>query len=786
MRSLNRLLLCLALAAALSLSVLASDCETITAEWFGSNGNDGSVLELETVNVNEEIAATLETYAWEREAQFTAESSPWSRRLDRTALVAQLEQRINAIITDAAVTTLVTDVEETENGYIANVYEWTFFDYDDLSDGEGGSDTAGFGTEHKMTFQYDGEGQLTLVSDEYTESDVLTGEVQAQAVEGEAETLAALAPIANPDYAENYDPVKAIIYADQWVSHEDLDGGKDPSKYNPAYKSYHAWGGDCANYVSQCLYDGGMEITAGWKPDSAAWIHCLYQHNYFWNSGKTIANPTEADIYPGSPIYYWNYSHVTFCVGYNSAGTPVVNGHTTDRYRVPWDYSTTVITYTFQLTDYRLQDAIFEEDALVTGKNCVVPVYAFFRDETAKTNINMRETDSMEVVATFSVDGTRWAAINYENSVHYVKLEGSLKLASQGPLITLSDENVTTNDYITVSVALPGDAITKAFISIGSSGDIELPVKDGKAKLTLDCQNFVAGEKQIKVTVQGQETGQWIGTQSFTVTEENIASGEGWTLDKQAGYLTILANVDKAEWLRFDKKIKAVEVSAEVTALPEGAFAGCWLTAIYGSQEFLEDLAEAQNVAFVYDAFLDVSPEDWYFDDVNAAVKAGAFQGMSATEFMGEGTMTRSMFVTVLARISGEDLSVYEEAPFTDVEENTWYTQGLAWGYATGIVEGMSATEFVPKDNVSREQALTMIGRYIRYYSIELENAETPAVSFVDEAEIADWAKTDVENMRLKGLAQGMPDGTFQPTKSMTRAEAATIIMRLVRAIGDQ
>lgn len=310
MKKLRRLLLCLAMAAVLSVSAFASDCDTITAQWFGSDGSDGSVLELETVMPNEEIATALQSYGQEREAQFTAECSPWSRRLDRAAMVSQLEQRINAVITDASVTTLVTDVEETENGYVATVYEWTFFDYDDLADGEGGSDTAGFGTEHNMTFQYDGEGQLVLVSDEYTESDVLTGEIPAETTEETAETLG-MPLVTDPDYVAHYDPIKAILYADKWVSHEDLDGGKDPSKYNPAYNAYHNVGGDCSNYVSQCLYAGGMKPSGSWVPDNYVWINCQGQHFHFWNNGRTVANPEAKDIYPGSPIYYWGYTHVT-------------------------------------------------------------------------------------------------------------------------------------------------------------------------------------------------------------------------------------------------------------------------------------------------------------------------------------------------------------------------------------------------------------------------------------------------------------------------------------------
>lgn len=785
MRNLKRLVLCLGLAALMSVSALASDCDTITAQWFGADGTDGSVLELETVTVNDDIDAILETYGQQRQEQFTSERDSWSRQSDRAAQITELEQRIHAIITDAAVTTLVTDVEETEGGYVATVFEWTFFDYDDLADGEGGSDTAGFGTEHKMTFLYDEAGLLTLVDDRYVESDVLTGEIPTQSAYDEAEVLGML-PVTNPAYVENYDPIKAILYADKWVSHEDLDGGKDPSKYNPEYKSYHNVGGDCSNYVSQCLYAGGMVRSGSWVPDNYVWINCQGQHFHFWNMGKTVANPESKDIYPGSPLYYAYYTHVTICVGYNSAGTPVVNGHTTDRYRVPWDYSKETVAYTLQLTDYRLEPANFEEDALYVRQDVGMPVYDFYRNETSSGELSLKKGEMLPVCAVFGYEDAQWAAVSQGDQIRYVKLNDSLSLASQGIEIALSKDEVTTNDYLTITVSLAEDVLTGAKVTIGESEELEMELAEGKATLTVDCRDLSAGENEIKVVVQGEACDQWIGLEQITVTEKTTVSGKGWSLDKETGVLRILSDVTEAEWLRFADLIKIADVEPEVKQLPENAFRDCDLTEIRGSQDFLEELAKTLDVAFVYNLFCDVSPADWYYGDVVSAAKIGAFQGTSPREFSGTTTMTRSMFVTVLARISGEDVSGYEEVPFTDVEEDTWYSGGLKWAYATGIVKGTSDTTFSPDVQVTREQALTMIGRFISYYGVALEDAETPAAPFVDGDEISDWAEKDVETMRLKGIAQGTPDGAFEPERDVTRAEAATFVMRLFRAIDEQ
>ena len=55
----------------------------------------------------------------------------------------------------------------------------------------------------------------------------------------------------------SYNPSAAASYAIKYAYN-----------YNTNYTSYKGKGGDCANFVSQCLYNGGIAKTSSWKPDS--------------------------------------------------------------------------------------------------------------------------------------------------------------------------------------------------------------------------------------------------------------------------------------------------------------------------------------------------------------------------------------------------------------------------------------------------------------------------------------------------------------------------------------
>lgn len=189
--------------------------------------------------------------------------------------------------------------------------------------------------------------------------------------------------------------------------------------------------------------------------------------------------------------------------------------------------------------------------------------------------------------------------------------------------------------------------------------------------------------------------------------------------------------------------------------------------------------------------FTDVSANAWYYDSVSFAVSKGLFQGMSATRFGPDQTMTRAMFITVLGRFAGVDAEEYlvsGERIFTDVDYNDYYAGYAVWAYEKGIVNGMgSAEKFAPSGKVTREQICSLLNRYISHAGLSLAAAGDP-VSFEDAGSISDWAAADVDAMQRYGIVMGEKSGTgyiFRPGSNATRAEVATMFQRLIQSAGD-
>jgi len=110
--------------------------------------------------------------------------------------------------------------------------------------------------------------------------------------------------------------------------------------------------------------------------------------------------------------------------------------------------------------------------------------------------------------------------------------------------------------------------------------------------------------------------------------------------------------------------------------------------------------------------FTDVSPSDWFAPYVLQAVSSGLLNGVGNGEFAPNAATTRAMFVTVLWRLAGSP-NGYNGGDFSDVANDSWYSQAIAWAAANGIVSGVGNGYFAPNTNITREQMGIILYRYI-------------------------------------------------------------------------
>ena len=163
----------------------------------------------------------------------------------------------------------------------------------------------------------------------------------------------------------------------------------------------------------------------------------------------------------------------------------------------------------------------------------------------------------------------------------------------------------------------------------------------------------------------------------------------------------------------------------------------------------------------------------WAYDDILFVEGKGIMEG-DGTGFVPNGTLTRSMAVTVLWRMSGRP-EVPVASTFSDVKAGQWYTDAVAWAQKNGIVQGVGDNMFAPDQTLTRQEFYKMLADYAAYSGKRLAKSYTP-VSYTDDARIASWAKEYVLALRCAGFSSKNDVQLFRPHDYMTRAECAEML----------
>ncbi len=151
----------------------------------------------------------------------------------------------------------------------------------------------------------------------------------------------------------------------------------------------------------------------------------------------------------------------------------------------------------------------------------------------------------------------------------------------------------------------------------------------------------------------------------------------------------------------------------------------------------------------------------------------GLLQGDADGNLRPGDPITRAEFVTIINRAFG-----YRSAgghPFRDVPGTAWYAEDVDIGYTEGYITGTSPTAFSPNLSITREEAAFILAK-----NLMMEPAVGENTSFADGRSISTWSRGMVSAAAENNLISGYPDGTFRPQKSITRGEAAVILLNAV------
>ncbi len=174
--------------------------------------------------------------------------------------------------------------------------------------------------------------------------------------------------------------------------------------------------------------------------------------------------------------------------------------------------------------------------------------------------------------------------------------------------------------------------------------------------------------------------------------------------------------------------------------------------------------------------FTDVPPTFWGAKWITEAAKRGLFKGTPDGRFNPDAPISRADYVLVLHRMAGEP-EPQGAAPFSDVPEDAYYADAVAWAYEKGYVNG-KGDGFAPTDSLTRQEAMKILFGYAGGQSGgELLLTGVYDSGFTDSGEIAAWAKPAMYWAYYKSIISGTSATTLSPTATATRAQLAKILV---------
>ena len=141
--------------------------------------------------------------------------------------------------------------------------------------------------------------------------------------------------------------------------------------------------------------------------------------------------------------------------------------------------------------------------------------------------------------------------------------------------------------------------------------------------------------------------------------------------------------------------------------------------------------------------------------------------------------ITRAEVATIFFRLLTDETrnaNSTKTNSYSDVAAGAWYNHAVSTLSAMGIVKGDSHGKFNPNAPITRAEFAAIASRFD-------DKANTTAVDFSDIA--SHWAKGEISAAANNGWINGYTDGTFRPNNKITRAEAMTLVNRVLKRLPE-
>ena len=517
-------------------------------------------------------------------------------------------------------------------------------------------------------------------------------------------------------------------------------------------------------------------------------VHCT-----FFTLGSCAENR------PGLIKQMWLDGHEIGCHTYDH---PALTGLTNDQIRNQLNKSYNI-----------LNKAVgFDLDYVVR------PPYGDFNSRVLSTvnrpcfywSVDTRDWESRNADAVYNMflNYAKDGSIVLMHDIHSTTVDGALRaidtLLSKGyKFVTVSElflrRGITLENGSIYYSAYPGDYGTDDAIQ---NPVISWEVKNGAAQVTIQGDSrgkvyyttngedptpengiLYSGPFSIngKVTVKAESVVCWNGVRSGITSEVvRYRPARAPLLTFEDGKLTMESVTPNVKiYYTTDGSLpteKSLRYTGSIAAVPG---------TVYRAISLADDYDPSSITTRTYTAhghvLKDVSVTAWYYEAVDRVLTEGLFKGVADMKFGPDQELTRAMLVTILYRMQDNPEIAQLDSLFNDVPDTMWCKDAIAWAAQSGIVNGYTDGSFRPNQALKRQELCAMLARYLRYIGKDLSSIEYGMLnSFNDAASVPSYFVEDVDTICSLCIITGYSDNTLRPARTTTRAQAATMLCRML------
>ncbi len=396
---------------------------------------------------------------------------------------------------------------------------------------------------------------------------------------------------------------------------------------------------------------------------------------------------------------------------------------------------------------------------------------------TIPESVNRIEDDAFDGADKIAIHGTKGSYAEEWANNHGIKFWPLGAVTEITLNKTRLDLSVNDSEKLTATIK-PDDATNKAVnwtstntkVATVDENGLVKAVGAGSATITATAADGSGVKATCKVTVV-----KLVSEITLDKTDLLLHVGESDSIN--AKVTPADASNKEITWTSTNADVATVDSTGKVTAVGVGT---ATITATAADESGISASATVKVTKLVTDVFDDVKSTDWFVKSVQYVYDHGIMAGTNGGKsFSPNGKLTREQFTQVLYAYEGKP-EVTNMSGFSDVDPKAWYAKSVYWAKEKGITGGKPNGTFGVNENISRQDLAVMLYTYAKIKNYDLTKNDTALDNFDDKGKVSNYAKDAMKWAVTQGVISGKGNGKVDPIGTATRAECATMIMKLI------